>query len=141
MQKRLMTFKRRSAVVAAVAAFTVAVPTVSALAAEISGSRLPFAVATAGSAEDSNRWSGPGSGHVKACGDVPVNDSRTFTASVWRDISLSPDPQIASASRSYSQGYGCGSYKNTSTSNKYYTQVSWAAVPGSRGVGFAAAEN
>ncbi len=141
MQKRRMTFKRRSAVVSAVAAFAVAVPAVSALAAEISGSRLTFAVATAGSAEDSNRWSGPGSGHVKASGDVPVNDSRTFTASVWRDISLSPDPQIASASRSYSQGYGCGSYKNTSTSNKYYTQVSWAAVPGSRGVGFAAAEN
>jgi hypothetical protein len=140
-QNRLMTYKHKTAVVAAMAAFVVAVPTVSALAAEISGSRLPFAVATSGSAEDSNRWSGPGSGHVKACGDVPVNDTRTFTASVWRDISLSPDRQIATASRSYSQGYGCGSYKGTSTSNKYYTQVSWAAVPGSRGVGFAAAEN
>ncbi|MDX2676885.1 hypothetical protein [Streptomyces soliscabiei] len=136
-----MTYKHKTAVVAAMAAFVMAVPTVSALAAEISGSRLPFAVATAGSAEDSNRWSGPGSGHVKACGDVPVNDTRTFTASVWRDISLSPDRQTATASRSYSQGYGCGSYKDTSTSNKYYTQVSWAAVPGSRGVGFAAAEN
>ncbi|SHI24137.1 hypothetical protein [Streptomyces sp. 3214.6] len=141
MQNRLTTYKHKTAVVAAMAAFVVAVPTVSALAAEISGSRLPFAVATAGSAEDSNRWSGPGSGHVKACGDVPVNDTRTFTASVWRDISLSPDREIATASRSYSQGYGCGAYKDTSTSNKYYTQVSWAAVPGSRGVGFAAAEN
>lgn len=141
MQKRLITFKQRSVAVAALAAVAVAVPTVSALAAEINGSRLPFAVATAGSAEDDDRWSGPGSGHVKACGDVPVNDTRTFTASVWRDISFSPDREIASASRSYSQGYGCGSYRDTSTSNKYYTQVSWAAVPGSRGVGFAAAEN
>jgi hypothetical protein len=26
-------------------------------------------------------------------------------------------------------------------SNKNYTQVGWAAVPGSRGIGFAAAEN
>lgn len=141
MQNRLMSLPRKSAVVAALAAFTVAVPTISALAAEINGSRLPFAVATAGSAEDGNRWSGPGSGHVKACGDVPVNDTRTFTASVWRDVSWSPDRQITTASRSYAQGYGCGAYKGTSTSNKYYTKVSWAAVPGSRGVGYAAAEN
>ncbi len=72
---------------------------------------------------------------------MPVNDTRTFTASVWRDISFSPDRQIARESRSYSQRYGCGSYASTSRDNRYYTQVSWAAVPGSRATGFAAAEN
>lgn len=140
MRKSLMG-KRKLAVVGAVTAVAVAVPAMSAVAAEISGSRLPFALATAGSKEDDDRWNGKSSGHAKPCGDVPVNDTRTFSVYIYQDKSFRPDPQIASTSRSYNQGYGCGSYKGTSTSGKYYTKATWAGIPGSRAYGYVNAQN
>ncbi|GGW60404.1 hypothetical protein GCM10010503_42180 [Streptomyces lucensis JCM 4490] len=140
MQKRF-TGKRKLAVVGALTAVAIAVPAAGAIAAEINGSRLPFSIATGGSDEDGDRWKGPGSGHAKACGDVPVNDTRTFSAYIYQDKRLRPDPQIASTSRSYRQAYGCGSYKGTSTSGKYYTKVSWAGIPGSRAYGYVNAQN
>jgi hypothetical protein len=122
-------------------AAVLALPVGIAAAGEISGSRLPFSIATSGSQEDGNRWSGPGSNRVRACGDVPTSDLKTFSAYVYQDRSLLPDPQVASTSRNYSSGYGCGAYKSTSTGNKYYTKATWAGVPGSRAYGFVAAEN
>ncbi|MFF8960093.1 hypothetical protein [Streptomyces sp. NPDC014894] len=122
-------------------ATVLALPATAAVAGEITNSRLPFSIATSGSAEDNNRWSGPGSGHVKACGDVPVNEPNSFSAYVYRDRTALPDPQIASTSRAYSQAYGCGSYKNTSTGDKYYTTATWSGIPGSRAYGYVAAEN
>ncbi|MET9829136.1 hypothetical protein ABZ078_07455 [Streptomyces sp. NPDC006385] len=139
--RKSLTGKRKLAVVGTLTAITIGVPAVTAVAAEISGSRLPFAIATGGSAEDGNRWKGSGSGHAKACGDVPVNDTRTFSAYIYQDRSLRPDPQIASTSRSYKQAYGCGSYKGTSTGDKYYTKATWASIPGSRAYGYVNAQN
>ncbi|WP_432094775.1 hypothetical protein [Streptomyces sp. bgisy100] len=136
-----MPSKRKRAMVGAVAVLALAVPAASAVAAEISGSRLPFSVATAGNKEDGDRWKGKSSGHAKACGDVPVNDTRTFSAYIYEDRSFRPDPKIASTSRSYRSGYGCGSYKGTSTSTKYYTQATWAGIPGSRAYGYVNAQN
>ncbi|MGW7468376.1 hypothetical protein ACWGJT_27860 [Streptomyces xantholiticus] len=136
-----MTKRRTRALVGTLTALAVGVPAVSAVAAEISGSRLPFSVATAGSREDGDRWRGAGSGHAKACGDVPVNDTRTFSAYIYEDRSFRPDPQIASTSRSYRSGYGCGAYKGTSTGNKYYTKATWAGIPGSRATGYVNAQN
>ncbi|MFI9806533.1 hypothetical protein ACIHEJ_19615 [Streptomyces sp. NPDC052301] len=139
--RRSVTGRRKLAAVGVLTAIAVGVPAVSAVAAEINGSRLPFSVATAGSSEDGDRWKGSGSGHAKACGDVPVNDTRTFSAYIYQDKSFRPDPQIASASRSYKQSYGCGSYKGTSTGGKYYTKASWAGIPGSRAYGYVNAQN
>lgn len=136
-----MTSRRRTAIIGALTALAVAVPVVSAVAREISGSRLPFPVATSGSKEDSDRWRGAGSGHAKPCGDVPVNDLKTFSAYIYEDKSFRPDPQIARTSRNYRGGYGCGSYQRTSTSGKYYTKASWAGIPGSRAYGYVNAQN
>ncbi|MDH2389007.1 MULTISPECIES: hypothetical protein [Streptomyces] len=133
--------KRKLAVVGVLTAIGMATPVVSAVAAEISGSRLPFSIATSGSKEDGDRWKGKSSGHAKACGDVPVNDTRTFSAYIYQDKSFRPDPQIASTSRSYRQGYGCGSYKGTSTSGKYYTKATWSGISGSRAYGYVNAQN
>ncbi|MEW2394173.1 hypothetical protein AB0933_38030 [Streptomyces venezuelae] len=140
MRKRF-TGKRKLAVVGVLTAVAISVPAVGAVAAEISGSRLPFALSTAGSKEDGDRWKGKSSGHAKACGDVPVNDTRTFSAYIYQDKSFRPDPKIASTSRSYKQGYGCGSYKGTSTGGKYYTKATWAGIPGSRAYGYVNAQN
>ncbi|GAA2266237.1 hypothetical protein GCM10010232_68240 [Streptomyces amakusaensis] len=128
-------------IVTAGIATLLALPATAAVAGEISGSRLPFSIATSGSAEDSDRWNGPSSGHAKPCGDVPVAQPNTFSAYIYQDKSLMPDPQIASTSRSYSQGYGCGGYKNTTTGGKYYTEATWSGIPGSRATGYVAAEN
>ncbi|MFI7321532.1 hypothetical protein [Streptomyces venezuelae] len=140
MRKRF-TGKRKLAVVGALTAVAISVPAVGAVAAEISGSRLPFALSTGGSKEDGDRWKGKSSGHAKACGDVPVNDTRTFSAYIYQDKSFRPDPKITSTSRSYKQGYGCGAYKGTSTSGKYYTKATWAGIPGSRAYGYVNAQN
>ena len=139
--RKTMTKKRRLAVVGAFTAVAVGVPAVGAIAAEISGSRLPFSVATSGSSEDGDRWHGSGSGHAKACGDVPVNELKTFSAYIYQDKSFRPDPQIASTSRNYRDGYGCGSYHGTSTGGKYYTKATWAGIPGSRAYGYVNAQN
>ncbi|WP_418957677.1 hypothetical protein [Streptomyces tritici] len=139
--RRTLTKSRKSVVVGTLAAMLVGVPVATAVAAEISSSRLPFAIATGGSKEDGDRWRGPGSGHAKACGDVPVNDTRTFSAYIYQDRSFRPDPQIASTSRSYRSGYGCGAYKGTSTGSKYYTKATWAGIPGSRAYGYVNAQN
>ncbi|GAA3109439.1 hypothetical protein [Streptomyces echinatus] len=139
--RKSLTGKRKLAVVGVLTAVTIGVPAVTAVAAEINTSRLPFSIATGGSAEDDDRWKGSGSGHAKPCGDVPVNDTRTFSVYIYQDKSFRPDPQIAGTSRSYRQAYGCGSYKGTSTGGKYYTKASWAGIPGSRAYGFASAEN
>ncbi|MEV2252408.1 hypothetical protein AB0I94_17805 [Streptomyces sp. NPDC050147] len=139
--RKLYTGKRKLAVVGTLTAIAVGVPAVGAVAAEISGSRLPFSIATAGSKEDGDRWKGKSSGHAKACGDVPVSDTRTFSAYIYQDRSLRPDPKIASTSRSYRQAYGCGAYKGTSTTSKYYTKATWAGIPGSRAYGYVNAQN
>ncbi|MCK8677129.1 MULTISPECIES: hypothetical protein [Streptomyces] len=131
--------KKRIATVGLVAAL--ALPATAAVAGEISGSRLPFSIQTSGSAEDSNRWNGPGSGHAKPCGDVPASQPNSFSAYIYEDKSFLPDPQVASTSRAYSQAYGCGSYKGTNTGGKYYTKATWSGIPGSRANGFVAAEN
>ncbi|WP_370414224.1 hypothetical protein [Streptomyces fradiae] len=122
-------------------ATVLALPAGVAVAGEISGSRLPFSIATSGSKEDGDRWNGPGSGHARACGDVPTSDLKTFSAYVYQDKSFMPDPQIASTSRNYRSGYGCGSYGGTTTGGKYYTKGTWAGVSGSRAYGYVAAEN
>ncbi|MER7765020.1 hypothetical protein [Streptomyces sp. NPDC097619] len=122
-------------------ATVLALPVGVAAAGEITNSRLPFSIATSGSAEDGDRWNGPGSGHARACGDVPTSDLKTFSGYVYQDKSFLPDPQIASTSRNYSSGYGCGSYGGTTTGGKYYTKATWAGVPGSRAYGYVAAEN
>ncbi|MFJ8697203.1 hypothetical protein [Streptomyces roseolilacinus] len=118
-----------------------ALPAGVAVAGEITNSRLPFSIATAGSKEDGDRWKGAGSGHAKACGDVPTSDLKTFSAYVYQDKSLMPDPKIASTSRNYRDGFGCGSYGGTTTGGKYYTKATWAGVPGSRAVGYVSAHN
>ncbi|MEV8020504.1 hypothetical protein AB0O76_30075 [Streptomyces sp. NPDC086554] len=138
--RKVLTGKRKLAVVA-LTAVAIGLPAVGAVAGEISGSRLPFSIATAGNKEDGDRWKGKSSGHAKACGDVPVNDTRTFSAYIYQDKSFRPDPQIASTSRSYKQGYGCGGYKGTSTGGKYYTKATWAGIPGSRAYGYVNAQN
>ncbi|MET8680422.1 hypothetical protein ABZW18_23265 [Streptomyces sp. NPDC004647] len=139
--QKTMTAKRKRAFIGAVTLLAVAAPTVQAVAAEISGSRIPFSIATSGSKEDGDRWNGKSSGKAKACGDVPVNDSRTFSGYIYHDRSWAPDPKIASVSKNYSSRYGCGSYKSTSRSNKYYTKASWAGIPGSRAYGHVNAQN
>ncbi|MFE0642718.1 hypothetical protein ACFW2Y_14040 [Streptomyces sp. NPDC058877] len=131
--------RKRIAAVGLVAAL--ALPVGVAAAGEITNSRLTFSIATSGSKEDGDRWNGPGSGHVKACGDVPTSNLKTFSGYVYQDKSFMPDPQIASVSRGYSQAYGCGSYKGTTTGGKYYTKATWAGVSGSRAYGFVAAQN
>lgn len=131
--------RKRILAVGAIAAL--ALPVGTAVAGEISGSRIPFSVATSGSKEDGDRWSGKSSGHARACGDVPTNDLQTFSGSVWQDISWSPDSKKASVSKNYRSAYGCGSYASTGTNKKYYTKASWAGIPGSRAYGYVAAEN
>ncbi|MEU5220630.1 hypothetical protein AB0G79_31130 [Streptomyces sp. NPDC020807] len=134
-----MLMRKRIAVAGIAAAL--ALPAGIAVAGEISGSRLTFSIATAGSKEDGERWNGPSSGHARACGDVPTSDLKTFSGYVYQDKSLMPDPQIASTSRGYSSAYGCGSYGGTTTGGKYYTKATWAGVSGSRAYGYVAAEN
>ncbi|MCX4665909.1 hypothetical protein OG453_04345 [Streptomyces sp. NBC_01381] len=138
--RKVLTGKRKLAVVA-LTAVAIGLPAVGAVAGEINGSRLPFSIATAGNKEDGDRWKGKSSGHAKACGDVPVNDTRTFSAYIYQDKSFRPDPQIAGTSRSYKQAYGCGGYKGTSTGGKYYTKATWAGIPGSRAYGYVNAQN
>lgn len=139
--RKIFTGKRKLAVVGTLSAIAIGLPAAGAVAAEISGSRLPFSIATAGSKEDGDRWKGKSSGHAKACGDVPVNDTRTFSAYIYQDKSFRPDPKIAGTSRSYKQAYGCSAYKGTSTSGKYYTKATWAGIPGSRAYGYVNAQN
>ncbi|KUH39072.1 MULTISPECIES: hypothetical protein [Streptomyces] len=136
-----MSGKGRTAVVAAATAVAVVVPAFSAVAGEISGSRLPFAIATAGSKEDGDRWAGPGSGHARACGDVPTSHVQTFSGYVYEDVSWAPDSKKASVSKNYSSAYGCGSYAGTGTNKKYYTKASWAGIAGSRAYGYVNAQN
>ncbi|GHI88794.1 hypothetical protein [Streptomyces xanthophaeus] len=135
-----MTHTRKRIAVVGLTA-VLALPVGIAAAGEITNSRLPFSIATAGSKEDGDRWNGPGSGHAKACGDVPASQTQTFSGYVYQDKNLMPDPKIASVSKNYSSAYGCGSYGGTTTGGKYYTKATWAGIPGSRAYGFVAAEN
>ncbi|MBB1255460.1 hypothetical protein [Streptomyces alkaliterrae] len=138
---RLTRTRKRSAVAAGLTILAVGFPVVSATAAEISGSRLPFSIAASGSAEDKDRFKGQSSGKVKVCGDVPTNDRKTFSGTVREDKRFMPDPQIASMSRGYWESKGCGSSKSTNRGGTYYTTASWAGVSGSRAYGYVAAEN
>ncbi|MCP9945281.1 hypothetical protein LUX12_11610 [Streptomyces somaliensis] len=133
--------RTRARIIATGLTAVLALPAGIAVAGEITNSRLPFSIATSGSREDGDRWKGAGSGHAKACGDVPTSDLKTFSAYVYQDKSFMPDPKIASMSRNYRDGFGCGSYGKTTTGGKYYTKATWAGVPGSRAYGYVSAHN
>ncbi|CAL9300313.1 MULTISPECIES: hypothetical protein [unclassified Streptomyces] len=133
--------RTRARIVAVGLTAALALPAGVAVAGEINNSRLPFSIATAGSKEDGDRWKGTSTNRAKACGDVPTSDLKTFSAYVYQDKSLMPDPKIASTSRNYKDAFGCGSAGTTTRNGNYYTKATWAGVPGSRAVGFVSAHN
>lgn len=100
----------------------------TAVAGVIPSSTIGFETNGPGSAQDSDRWAGPGTGHVRSCGDVDYNSQNTFYPAIKEDKAFQPDPTITEPTLYYSAPYQCGGYAASSTNRSYYIYVGYARL-------------